>query len=247
MQFHTEPSSGHVALANSVLVIPSLTIGNVGQLAVDILINTFELNRIGFLDHKYVLPVIGNDAFTPNGKGVLSTNLELYHNREHNLTVIQQRAPIVKGRSKDFTHDLVEWIRSKEFKTVVLLHSADAAYRIDRQMFGGQLRYFGEFSADLLVKLEGGTIRLEDETIDSTLRKGSYSRSLLEALSLQKIPVLGLMTFCNEGDNIVDAINIAEWVNFIFQFRASKDRVQWKFPESWRLLQGDAFDQSLYL
>ncbi len=37
--------------------------GNVGQLTVDLLVNTLKLARVGYLDHMAILPLVGNDAF----------------------------------------------------------------------------------------------------------------------------------------------------------------------------------------
>lgn len=51
--------------------------GNVGQLAVDVLINSLRLERVGYLHHPGLLPLVGNDAFdhTPQ-TGHLHTTAE---------------------------------------------------------------------------------------------------------------------------------------------------------------------------
>ncbi len=41
--------------------------GNVAQLAVDLLINTLKLPRVGYLDDDSLLPLVGNDAFDHTG------------------------------------------------------------------------------------------------------------------------------------------------------------------------------------
>ena len=48
---------------------PAVSIGNVGQLAVDLLVHTLKLTRVGVLDSQYVLPSVGNDAYTESGTG----------------------------------------------------------------------------------------------------------------------------------------------------------------------------------
>jgi proteasome assembly chaperone 2 len=53
-----------------------LTVGNVGQLAIDALVCTFKCGRVGFIDDPLVLPVVGNDPFTPAQSGFLTTKLE---------------------------------------------------------------------------------------------------------------------------------------------------------------------------
>ena len=42
---------------------PSVSVGNVGQLAVDLLISTLCLEKSGYLYDDSILPVIGNDPF----------------------------------------------------------------------------------------------------------------------------------------------------------------------------------------
>lgn len=55
---------------------PALSIGNVGQLAVDLLISSLEAEKIGCLDDPNVLPCVGNDAYTPSPVGKLALPLE---------------------------------------------------------------------------------------------------------------------------------------------------------------------------
>ena len=55
---------------------PALSIGNVGQLAVDLLISSLRTERIGYLDDPYVLPCVGNDAYGPVPQGELALPLE---------------------------------------------------------------------------------------------------------------------------------------------------------------------------
>eukprot|EP01126_Amoeba_proteus_P054100 TRINITY_DN662_c0_g2_i2.p2 TRINITY_DN662_c0_g2~~TRINITY_DN662_c0_g2_i2.p2 ORF type:complete len:129 (+),score=35.97 TRINITY_DN662_c0_g2_i2:22-387(+) len=59
----------------SVLVLPSLAVGNVGQLAIDTLINTSSLPRVGYIDSPFILPMIANDAFDSE-EGCLVTCVE---------------------------------------------------------------------------------------------------------------------------------------------------------------------------
>lgn len=55
---------------------PALSIGNVGQLGVDLLISSTRADRIGYLDDPNVLPCVGNDAYFPFSKPQLALSLE---------------------------------------------------------------------------------------------------------------------------------------------------------------------------
>lgn len=93
---------------------PSISVGNVGQLAVDLMINTLKLPRVGYLSDPAVLPLIGNDAFDhtqPAGhlhtsaegtlcdyfmSSSLLTHSVVYASKELQLAIVQFRAPIAK-------------------------------------------------------------------------------------------------------------------------------------------------------
>jgi len=62
------------SLQNTVLVFPAAnSIGQVGQLAVDLLISTFSLPRVGFLESPFLLPISGQNAYGTTG---ISTTFE---------------------------------------------------------------------------------------------------------------------------------------------------------------------------
>lgn len=48
---------------------PAVSIGNVGQLAIDVLVYNLSLEKIGYLYDSSILPLVGNDAFTKPGEG----------------------------------------------------------------------------------------------------------------------------------------------------------------------------------
>lgn len=55
---------------------PALSIGNVGQLATDLLISSLRAERIGYFDDPNVLPCVGNNAYSPSPPGDLVLPLE---------------------------------------------------------------------------------------------------------------------------------------------------------------------------
>ena len=65
--------SKHMCLfvSNNPLWQPSLGIGNCAQLAIDLIINTFELRKVGYLNDIDVIPMVGHIP-----EGGLITNLE---------------------------------------------------------------------------------------------------------------------------------------------------------------------------
>lgn len=57
---------------------PAVAQGNVGELAIDILIASLQATRVGTLEHEDVLPCCGNDPHDLSSPGCLSTSLELF-------------------------------------------------------------------------------------------------------------------------------------------------------------------------
>ena len=52
--------------------------GNVGELAIDVLIASLGATRVATLGHEDVLPCIGNDPYDMSSPGSLCTSLELF-------------------------------------------------------------------------------------------------------------------------------------------------------------------------
>jgi hypothetical protein len=79
--FPSHAGGDRAAFAGKTLVLPAVGHGNVGQLAVDLMIQTLVVDRLasgksrlGCLDHPSVLPCVGTDAFAPIGEGRGTTN-----------------------------------------------------------------------------------------------------------------------------------------------------------------------------
>ncbi|KAF8930926.1 Proteasome assembly chaperone 2 [Dissophora ornata] len=140
------------------LILPSVSIGNVPQLATDLLLATLKLDRVGAIEDENVIPVVGpadqpNDS-TPaavsrhitSGSSSSSSSLlaaaavglslaiEVFQSKDGKWTLIQQRSPTVRHRSHYYADNLVQFIKDSEFDQVVLLASADGARRIDIQL-----------------------------------------------------------------------------------------------------------------
>ncbi|CAI8019367.1 Proteasome assembly chaperone 2 [Geodia barretti] len=145
-----------VSFAGSRLILPCISVGNVGQLAVDLLINTLRLPRAGHLHHPSLLPLAGSGAYS-HTSGLLHTAAEVYHSSELKITVVQMRTPVAKvnvffircvsaccrlqGRSREFCDAFLQWVQSSSFSDTVLLTSSHAHERIDSQIQGTPLRY----------------------------------------------------------------------------------------------------------
>ncbi|KAM7470724.1 hypothetical protein LguiA_008907 [Lonicera macranthoides] len=109
----------------STLLLPALSIGNVGQLAVDLLISSTRAERVGYFDEPNILPCVGNDAYWPTPQGDLALPLEAYESSANAMTLVQQRSPVVKGKMTEFAKNIAEFAAATRKKHIVLLSSLD--------------------------------------------------------------------------------------------------------------------------
>ncbi|XP_068323813.1 uncharacterized protein [Pyrus communis] len=124
MEFVAEHGK-HAHGGSSTLILPALSIGNVGQLAVDLLVASMKAERVGYLDTPFVLPCVGNDAYGPVPNGELALPFEAYDSSSNAMSLIQQRSPVVKGRMIEFAKCVADYVAASGKKNVVVLSSLD--------------------------------------------------------------------------------------------------------------------------
>jgi len=243
------------------LIIPSVSVGNVGQLSADLLISTLSPTLVGYIHSKFVLPVVGKDAFSSDLGGrvsQLATAVQVFECTAHKLVIVQQRAPCIKGRSALYVEELMQWIEQCQFKEVVILASMFAQERLDKQITGVQVRYISTHKGekDRMTDL----IQLESRPTDPSVANGSSSspgpfipgggiaKQLYFKCSCANIAAVILLVFCSEGDNVYDALTLTSYVNTWLHLVPTSDKIvdMWKIPASWRLLFGCLTDQILF-
>ncbi|KAL4234470.1 Proteasome assembly chaperone 2 [Mactra antiquata] len=262
-----------------ILIYPAVSVGNVAQLTADLLISTLTMHRAGHIQHPSIIPLVGGDPFAhPEATGCkIVTACEVYDSEEHKIVVIQQRSPFVKGKRGLYRQWLVNWIKENQFKRVVIATSSSAEERVDRQLAGPQFRFvaspqveemFGDMFRNFYEWKElerrpcfpaPAVVNSDDENVGELfIPGGGISKSLFEDL-YNEIPVAICLMFCAEGDNVVEAVELAnklnKWLGLIlFHSRsiggADEEAIvkytDWKIPVSWKLFFGSKFDQSLF-
>ena len=120
--------------------------GNVGQLAVDVIIATLAhrggVERIGNIDSELVIPMTGWDEFSPAWGKSLCMPIEgifysmnsgkcadhivnaVYAVASSSYVLIQQRAPCVPHKNKVFAENLFNLLKSCSYKHLLVLCGA---------------------------------------------------------------------------------------------------------------------------
>lgn len=131
--------------AGKTLVLPAVSFGNVGQLAVDVLVSTSlhgstqdAAERIGEFQSRHVLPVAGADPYgCTKSRKRLASPCEVFEVPNANIIVMQRRSMCVRGRAREFAKEIAQWCKESGFAGVILLGGADSGSLRDLAMHQG--------------------------------------------------------------------------------------------------------------
>lgn len=262
--------------SHSTLVVPAVSVGNVAQLACDVLISSLNARRVGFLYDDSAVPVVGSEPFisldTEEPHHHVTTAVEVFEHVDNSVVIVQQRAPLIKSKQCQFVSQLVDWIVSCQFNKVIVLTSMFAYERRDTQLSGPQQRFLispslesGSLGEEL--REQYGWIRLEDRqdavsfgsseinddaspSLSSHIYmpgSGIAKRLYLQCMSTG-VKTVVLLTFCDEGDNTQDALDLVSYLNMMTKWipQNSAQALELKIPRSWQHMFGCRYDQSIF-
>ena len=127
-------------LEGKIVVVPILSVGNIGQMAVDLVVETAAATRIGTLSHRFVLPAVGIGAYSHHLG--LCHAVEVYAVPGTRVVVVQQRSPAAPGCQEEFARDLVDWVARAGAAHLIMIGSLDATMRTDEELQDAyQMRY----------------------------------------------------------------------------------------------------------
>uniref|UniRef100_A0A3B3V5K4 Proteasome assembly chaperone 2 n=1 Tax=Poecilia latipinna TaxID=48699 RepID=A0A3B3V5K4_9TELE len=194
------------------LVMPAVAVGNVGQLAVDLIVSTLNMRRVGYFHTDCLIPMAGNNPYA-SGKA----DAEELHTPAEGVQIQKSLT-----RSKKFRQQLKSWIKASGFSRTVVLSSSHAYQRDDQQLTS--LRYLMTpsllaASADALKEL--GWREMEripafpgvDAEPRLCIPGGGITKGLYTDGCAEDLPLAVLLLFCSEGDNIPDAFALVNHLN----------------------------------
>ncbi|KAJ3344364.1 hypothetical protein HDU93_000154 [Gonapodya sp. JEL0774] len=211
------------------------SIANLGQLAVDLIVSTFNLQLVGWIrqNSDILLPLAGIDPLGRGPQGSKQTldvagETEVYYSSDLRLTVLQLRSAVIKGRHLLFSSSLASWIRRSGFQSVLILAGADATRRTDGEISAGLIRSVtpplvmstgsGDSSTQLLIRSRSlgiSSLQLSSESSQkadpSPLPGSGPMLKIMEELSRREakqgaVEVMGLVGYTVEGDNLSDSL-----------------------------------------
>jgi len=244
------------------LIIPALSVGNVGQLAVDVLLATLKPERVGALSHPALLPVVGSDPLVEDSDQLM-TACEVFKCEESKLLFLQLRSSVIKTKKEQFIDDLLQWATELKISQLIVLASFAADERTDSQIVGIPIRYLSNVLAkkeelkvlkcqeleqkNTFPSLPPATPNAPGEVDSLYIPGGGFAKTLYNKSLNSKLAVVELLTFASEGDNTGDAIRMVafvdEWLKVVPKING---RPAVKFPISWGNLFGNAAPGAIY-
>lgn len=233
-----------VSLSGYTFVIPSLAVGNVPQLAVDLIIESLKMTKIGFAFHSAIVPVIGPPAFAHASETEVTTSFEAFVCEEKKLVALQLRAPVAAKLLQSFLDELVSFLQESQPSQVIILGSCFSHERHDAAL-KRKLEYVGNdsFCTAFEEHLTGFVQHPENK-----LPWQGFATKLYEAVKskLHNVPIGVLFAYVSEGDNVQDAKDLALFLDNCLAIFTIKDPVTLPIPMSWKLLFGNAGPVELF-
>lgn len=228
------------------LIIPSVAVGNVGQLACDLLISSLQMKKIASVYSPALIPVVAYDPYDLSSNR-FSCSCEVYKCTSRKIAVLQLRAPLVYKYARAFLEDLLKTFKEKNVKEIIVLTSSFAHEK--KHIQTSPFRYVASDNSSYKKTIK--TLNwLEHDFVDDRVKiYGGGFASLLYDISQEfKLPCLIVYKYCSEGDNIPDAYDMIDYLKDVLpMFKDNLDILsQLVQPVSWKLLFGRPPPSDIY-
>jgi len=230
-------SSKSVLFKNSTVLFPTITHGNIGQLACDLLIYNMQMKPIGALFHTDVLPICGSNPYCNQNdnqndhQNQNASSLEIYGNEDLSLIVCQQRGEVNRGCQRKFAKDVIYWLKTNNFKKVIVLASLPSTVGENDSQIGGT-KWRTIQTPNIITESyptsssndnNNNVTNDEDDDEMMMLPKAFEFEQIPEDLKHKRIPPWTfvyqsikqslsanfIIALCSEGDNSIDADRMA--------------------------------------
>lgn len=224
------------------LIIPSVSVGNVPQLTVDLIIATHNLEKVGVLWHPAIVPSVGGDPYGSDAKEVC-TAVELYASDVYKIGVLQIRSGIEVKYALHFFKQLKLFILENGFKNVVILSSI-FAYEL-HNVTSGHLRFVSNENVAEKMKILNVTEMERSDCGQFLFHGAGFTLKLYETLS-DCVNCIILVKYVSEGDNRPDAYLLLDILYKVVDSFKNENVKNTKHPSSWQFVYGSPPPTGLY-
>lgn len=107
-----------IDLENYTLILPSVAVGNVGQLSVDLFISNLNLPKIGQIFSASFVPIVGANAYHEHSNEIV-TAIDIYAGIKERIIIVQIRSPYVHELT-EFFNELAQFVTERKIAKVIL-------------------------------------------------------------------------------------------------------------------------------
>lgn len=212
------------------LVMPICAVGNIGQLACDLIISTLlsrqECHLIGRIYSPALMPVVGPNAFSYR-QGPPTTSTEVYESKKHKLVIVQQRTSYFKSLKHIYIQELIDWVKGSKFDQLLVLTSSFAQCNPDLTQLGdlnscpirtittssfeAQSEQWKQLNLKQLPQ-RGNQLKVVSQDGLTYLPGSGLTKPLIKACEKAFISAAFLVDFCSEGINLHDCYQVVDMV-----------------------------------
>nr|XP_023023591.1 proteasome assembly chaperone 2 [Leptinotarsa decemlineata] len=218
-------------LSGYTLIIPSVSVGNVPQLTVDLLITTYNFKKCATIWHSAIVPSVGSNPYDSKCSD-LCTACEIYSNEDLKLAALQIRSTIDYRIASRFFLDLKEKLQTLFIKNVTIL---SGMFDYEQHIVTKNKFYYISAGEDERL-VQCNNITLLERVINGKYNSNGsgFAFKLYETLSTDfRCTVLG--KYISEGDNRPDACMFLEKLVYILDLNSAMDLI---IPSSWNFVFG---------
>jgi len=230
------------------LLVPAVGLGNVGQLAIDLILNTNpKTEHIRPFKTRHVLPIVGNDPLGEGCSGSMATCVELYRLSESKVCIMQIRAPVLDGHAQLFADEMVNFALNAKMSKIAVVGAADSSAGFAE--LGVQLHNVAYYSASSIKESRISEFSNKGMTLidsSSPLARSGLLQKVSKACEKADIEMEGLVLFCKEGINVPEACMLGAAINTTLIVDVVPQLSRWQPPAAWAALEGPHSAPSLF-
>lgn len=209
------------------LLLPSVSVGNVPQLTIDLFITTLKLKKVSNVWHPAIIPCVGTDPYF-DGKEIC-TSCELFINKEMKIIAMQLRSALEPKHGLSFFHELKKEIDIFKFKRIIILTSI-----FDYELHNIKSNKFFYICDSNLIEDFSDIQKLQKAVNGSyILNGGGFALKLYEILNK---PCVIVGKYVSEGDNRPDACSLL--IKLLPLVSVQNDNPDFIYPSSWKYVFG---------
>lgn len=216
-------------------LVPSVAVGNLAQLCVDLLIANEGLKKVGQCWSKSFLPIVGQDPYDLSSTRIC-TAADFYIDHGNKLVILQLRSPCI-GSATDLFDELSEFVKERKIGKTIIVTSSYDYERPSMQGDRSELRIL-DSNLESVSEADAGSIP-----------GGGFASALFNHLRNNGQDCTVAFRHCSEGDNVSDALDFTGKLNRKFQLVPEAEKGvprEFKCPPSWDHFFGNPPPMELY-